>query len=242
MRNLKLTLEYDGTGFSGWQVQRKERTVQGVLEEALGRLLGERIRVVGAGRTDAGVHALGQVANFKTENPMPAGRIERALEGMLPEDVAVRKVEEVPPDFHARFSAKARRYRYKIYLRRKAVGRQYGWFVPYKLDLRRMEEAAGEILGEHDFSAFCIASSVPERPICKVSEAGWSVGDGEVQFEMVADRFLHGMVRLLVGTMVEVGRGKLPVDAVGRALASGDRKFVGPSAPPCGLFLVEVMY
>ncbi|RKY59909.1 MAG: tRNA pseudouridine(38-40) synthase TruA [Candidatus Latescibacterota bacterium] len=242
MRNLKLTLEYDGTNFSGWQVQKEGRTVQGVLEEVLGRLLGERIRVVGAGRTDAGVHALGQVANFRTENPMPTERIERALDGLLPDDLAVREVAEVPPDFHARFSAKARRYRYNIYLRRRAVGRQYGWFVPYELDLRRMEKAAGAILGEHDFRAFCIASSAPKRPVCKVTEAGWSVGDGEVHFEVVADRFLHSMVRLLVGTMVEIGRGKLPVDAVEKALASGDRAFVGPSAPPCGLFLMEVMY
>lgn len=242
MRNLKLTLEYDGTNFSGWQVQKEGRTVQGVLEEALGRLLGERIRVVGAGRTDAGVHALGQVANFKTESLVPVGGIKMALNGLLPEDVAVREVAEVPPDFHARFSARTRRYRYNIYLRRRAVGRQYGWFVPYELELRRMEEAACAILGEHDFRAFCIASSVPKRSVCRVSEAGWSVGDGEVHFDIVADRFLHSMVRLLVGTMVEIGRGKLPVDVMGKALASGDKAFVGPSAPPCGLFLVEVMY
>ncbi len=241
-RTLKLVLEYDGTYFSGWQVQKDMRTVQGVVQEVLGRVLGEPVRVVGAGRTDAGVHALGQVAHFKTRNPMPTGRILRALEGLLPEDVAVREVNEAPPDFHARFSAKARWYRYRIFRRRRALGRQYGWFVPYKLDLARMEKAAGGLLGRHDFRAFCIATSVPERPFCTVSEATWTEGEDELFFDIVADRFLHSMVRLLVGTMVEVGRGKLPPEAVEEALTSGERKLVGPSAPAYGLCLMEVRY
>jgi len=241
-RTLKLVLEYDGTEFSGWQVQRNRRTVQGVLQEVLGGLLGELVRVIGAGRTDAGVHALGQVAHFRTHNPMPTWRIWRALDGLLPEDIAVREVAEAPPDFHARFSAKARRYRYCIYLRRRALGRQYGWLVPYKIDLARMGEAAGAILGRHDFRAFCIAASVPEPPFCTVSEATWTEGEDGLYFDIVADRFLHSMVRLLVGTMLEIGRGKLPPEVVGEALTLGDRGIVGPSAPAHGLCLMEVRY
>jgi tRNA pseudouridine38-40 synthase len=244
-RNLKLTLEYDGTDFSGWQVQPETRTVQGELEDALADLTGERTRVTGAGRTDAGVHALGQVASVATSLGLPAERIGHALNARMGRDVRIVRAEDVPESFHARFDAVSRSYFYFIGKAESAVWRRNRWFVRASLDQEAMREAMGILVGEHDFSSFCLVGSEPDHHRCRV--AGISL-ECEVDFgdilvvRITANRFLRGMVRSLVGTLVEVGRGKTSPSEFERILEARDRGAAGPTAPPHGLYLKEVRY
>lgn len=243
MRNIKLTLEYDGIDFHGWQIQPKFRTVQGVLEETIGQLLQEVISVIGAGRTDAGVHALNYICNFKTENPLPLEKIEKGLNALLPEDIVVHCVEDVSLDFHARFDARQRRYRYLITYDRTALRRKYIWQYQYPpLDLDRMIAATKPVWGNHDFQAFCAANSGVENYFVNVIDLSWQQHQNNLVFEITANRFLRGMVRSLVGTMVEIGRGKMKIDQMKKAIESGDRTLIGPTAPPQGLYLVDILY
>jgi len=242
MRTIRLTLEYDGTNFSGWQIQKAGRTVQGELERVLSGMLKHPIRVVGAGRTDAGVHALGQVAHFRTEHPIPVEGLQRGLNALLPDDVIVREAKEAAFDFHARFSAKRRSYRYVITRRRRAIGRQYAYFWEDPLDLEAMRDAAARVLGEHDFRAFCHAGAEVNHHRCEVSRAVWLEEGEELRFEITANRFLHNMVRILVGTMLDIGRGKSGPEWMDALLRSGDRTRAGWTVPPHGLFLVGVEY
>jgi len=242
MRNIKLTLEYDGTNFSGWQLQPKVRTVQGELETALRQLLQQGVRVIGSGRTDVGVHALGQVANFKTTTMLSLPSIQKGLNALLARDVVVLHVEEVSEDFHARYSAQKREYRYVISTRPRAVGRFYAWYVRYPLDVEKMQEASQCLLGEHDFRSFSLSGSPVKHYRCKVERAAWTEGADEVIFEIVADRFLRGMVRSIVGTMVQLCAAKVPVEQVKAILESQDRRAAGPTAPARGLFLTKVYY
>lgn len=242
VRNIKLTIEYDGTDFYGWQVQPGMRTVQGVLEEKLRTLLRRPVNLIGAGRTDAGVHALGQVANFHTDSPLDTESLWRGLNSLLPHDVVVHQVVEVPQGFHARFDAKARRYCYRIALRPRAIGRQYVWMVRYSLDLSKVEAASEPLLGRHDFTSFSTSDPEVKSFDCTVTELKWREEGEELVLDIEADRFLQAMVRTIVGTLVEVGRGKLPVDYVGYILEAKDRKLAGPTAPARGLCLMEVKY
>lgn len=242
MRTIRLTLEYDGTDFSGWQIQKSGRTVQGELERVLSQMLKHPVRVVGAGRTDAGVHALGQVAHFRTEHPIPVEGLQRGLNALLPDDMIVREAAEAAPDFHARFSARSRAYRYVITRRRRAIGRQYAYLWEDPLDLQAMREAASRLVGEHDFRAFCHAGAEVNHFRCHVTHATWLEVGEELRFEIAANRFLHNMVRILVGTMLEIGRGKAGPDWVDELLRSGDRTSAGWTIPPHGLFLVRVEY
>lgn len=241
-RNIKLIVEYDGTDFHGWQIQPGRRTVQGVLEEKLRTLLQEAVRPIGAGRTDAGVHAVGQVAHVRTHTGLSSDRIRHDLNSLLPEDIAVRDVEDVPLDFHARFDARSRRYRYCISRCRRAIGRKYSWYVSYNMDVERIREASSILLGRHDFTSFCVATSRPDRPFCTVTECQWTEEEEQIRLDITADRFLHSMVRVIVGTMVDVGRGRRSVEDVEAILRAKDRSQAGATAPAQGLCLMEVRY
>jgi len=243
MRNIKLKIEYDGTDFHGWQVQPKVRTVQGVLEDALGDLLGERAQVNGCCRTDAGVHAWEFVGNFKSDTRLEADRIRRALNGKLPVDVVVKDAEDAAADFHARHSCFARRYVYKITTARTAVFRRFLSYTQYDLDLVLMADAARALVGEHDFTSFAPASLDDDvSPVCHVLDASLRQDSAVISFDIKADRFLHHMVRNVVGTLIEVGRGRLDREQVGEIMRKRDRRAAGPTAPACGLVLMEAFY
>jgi tRNA pseudouridine38-40 synthase len=242
MRTLKLTVEYDGTNFVGWQTQANGRSVQEEISSVLTQVLQEPITLIAAGRTDSGVHARGQVASFRTASGLGAGSILIALNGVLPEDIFVHAVEDVPENFHARFDAKERFYRYFISLKPTAIGRQYQWYVKYDLNVSLMNEIASRIVGEHDFESFCKYDSEVKHHRCVVSRSLWTGSPGNLVYEIRSNRFLHGMVRALVGTMVDVGRGYTPVSSFDDILASRDRRRAGMAAPPHGLFLEEVLY
>ncbi len=242
MRNIKLTLEYDGTDFCGWQYQPRQRSVQGELETALGRLTQQKVAVTAAGRTDAGVHALGQVANFHTSSELPLVAFARGANALLPYDVRVLDGEEVPESFSARYSACSRAYRYVISNRPRAIGRQYSWHQPAGLDLDAMHKAAQAFVGSHDFESFCQAGAALDHYRCLVHHAEWRDAGDELVFEIRANRFVHNMVRIIVGTCVEVGRGALRPDAMNVILSEQDRRAAGRTAPAHGLFLLQVDY
>lgn len=254
MRTLKLTLSYDGTRLVGWQRQAEGDSVQGVLEEALARFEGGPVTVHGAGRTDAGVHALGQVASVEVAFAHDTATLTRALNAQLPEDVRVLAVEDAAPGFHARFDARSKTYRYCI--RNGPIAspfeRAFVWHVPQPLDVAAMREAASRLLGRHDFSAFrSIGTEVPDavrtlHTSAIIETAGFApaLGDGGplLTYEVSGDGFLRHMVRAIVGTLVEVGRGWRDPAQMDALLQSGDRARAGATAPPQGLFLVRVVY
>ncbi len=244
-RNIRLLLEYDGTRYHGWQRQADAATIQQTLEEALGRLTGQKVALIASGRTDAGVHALGQVANFRTGSTIPLKAFHEGLNSMLPSDIAVLSATEVPPEFHARKSARAKTYEYRILNRpnRSPLHHHYAWWIASHLDLPALAAAAAFLPGEHDFTAFRASGSDNKNPVREVLAAAWRDGPGGwLSFTIAATGFLRGMVRSLVGTMVEAGRGKVPAAKIAELLTSGARQEAGPTAPPQGLYLVEVFY
>jgi tRNA pseudouridine38-40 synthase len=245
LRTVRLLLEYDGTRYHGWQRQADADTIQEVLEQALARLTGETIPLIGSGRTDAGVHARGQVASFRTASAIPLKAFHEGLNSMLPPDIAVLEAAESPPEFHARKSARAKTYEYRILNRpsRSPLYHHYAWWIAQALDLAAMARASADLPGEHDFTAFRASGSDNINPVRRVLGAAWQEGSGGwLRFTITATGFLRGMVRSLVGTMVEIGRGKAPPALLVELLANGDRRLAGPTAPPQGLYLVEVFY
>ena len=244
MPTTRLLIEYDGTDFRGWQAQRAGPTVQGAVEAALATALREPVGVVGSGRTDAGVHARGQVAHFSTDAPVDVRRLVASLNGLLPPSVAVLAAEPAPDGFHARYDARQRHYLYLAATAPRALDRRTRAFLFPALDLDRMNEAAAALLGRHDFSSFCRTKSETVNRVCTVERARWTAGDrpGDLRFVVSADRFLHGMVRAVVGTLVEVGRGRRAPDEVADVLAARDRRAAGPAAPARGLHLDRVDY
>lgn len=242
MRNIRLLLEYDGTNYVGWQRQENGRSIQGEIEDVLEKMLQERPNVIGAGRTDAGVHARGQVANFRTQTHLGVEEIHGGLNGLLPDDIVVHQTKEVPLDFHARFSAKERTYSYHIIFKPQALFRKYAWHVKCSLNLHRMKVAADSITGSHDFESFCKANSEVNDYQCTVSISRWSMSGSSLLYEIRANRFLHGMVRTLVGTMVDIGRGYVPLQNFLEILGKKDRKEAGMTAPARGLVLESVLY
>jgi len=245
MRNIKLVLEYDGTNYAGWQRQKNALTVQQVVEEALYKLTGEKITVVGAGRTDSGVHARGQVANFFTASRIPAERFCYALNSALPYDIRALESQEVSHEFHARYWAKAKRYRYSICVRphAPAIARNYYYHVPDVLDVDAMNAAAQYIIGTHDFKAFQSAGSSVRNTVRTVYQARWIWEPPfYLHFEIKGNGFLYNMVRILVGTFIEIGRHRMPESDMKRILESRDRDEAGPTAPAHGLCLEEVYY
>ncbi len=263
-RNLRLTLAYDGTDFAGWQVQPDAATIQGTLASAIGRVTGENVLPQGSGRTDAGVHALAQVASFSTASPIPPENFVKALNDLLPAAIRVLEVREVPPEFHARRSARAKTYSYRIC--REPVCppflARYVWHFPYPLDEEAMAQAAGEMVGEHDFTSF--AAVDPERATRSVNHQGyegtrreveavvskvrsifsssWERAGDELVYTVRGNGFLHHMVRNLVGTFILVGKGTLKLEDLGRIVEMRNRTAAGPTAPAGGLFLVGVEY
>ena len=245
MRTIKLLIEYDGTNYLGWQVQPKGATLQGVLEEKLSFLTNEKIDLLGSGRTDAGVHALGQVAHFKTKSQLDVQTIQRALNSLLPSDIVIQKVEEVDEGFHARKQSKSKTYEYRILNRniRSAFHRGYAWHIPQTLDITEMKKATRSLMGEHDFSSFQSVGSPKRTAVRIVTRAEWEWSpDGFLRFEIEANGFLRQMVRAIVGTLVEVGKRKITSEQFQEILDSRDRKKAGPTAPAHGLFLREVKY
>ena len=242
MRTLKLTIEYDGTDFVGWQSQAEGRTIQDEITKVLEQVLQRPTTLIGAGRTDSGVHARGQVASFRTESQLGTGSLLSALNGLLPDDIVIRSVEEAPSDFHARYSARERVYRYTISLAPAALGRRYQWFVKYDLHPGSMNQAAALVKGDHDFEAFSRFDPEAKHYLCSVTSSAWTAMTDRLQYEICGNRFVHGMVRALVGTMVDVGRGYTSVEAFADILAARDRRRAGMAAPAQGLVLEEVRY
>jgi tRNA pseudouridine38-40 synthase len=244
-RNIKIILEYVGTRYHGWQRQANGLTVQEVLEECIGKITEEDIMVVGSGRTDAGVHAMNQVANFRTNTNIDETGLLRGINSLLPWDVVVKELAEVDASFHARYNAKSKMYMYQIYCGavRSALYRDFAWFVHDTLDVEKMREAAHLLLGTRDFSSFCGADCGIVNHVRTVMLAGLATDHrGMVKFCIEADGFLKYMVRNIVGTLVDVGRGKLSETEFMRITEARDRKQAGQTAPAHGLFLKAVKY
>lgn len=250
MRNLKLILSYDGSEYSGWQIQPGHATIQGTLASAIGRLTGENVLPQGSGRTDAGVHALAQVASFVTASTIPVENFVKALNDILPPSIRVLESVEASTEFHARKAARAKTYRYRI-LRSPVCSpflARYVWHFPYPLNEKDMAKAAGEVIGEHDFTSFAAVDPERGREDSEVSnvrtimDSGWNRDGEEFIYTVRGTGFLHHMVRNLVGTFVLVGKGTVPIDDFTSILKSHNRSVAGPTAPASGLCLVGVEY
>ncbi len=243
-RNLRLDLEYDGTRYHGWQRQPNAATLQGTIEAALLRLTGHPVILIGSGRTDAGVHARHQVANFRTTSAIPLRAFVQGLNSMLPPDIAVLSVHEVPPDFHARKAALKKTYEYHIINRpvRSPLERHFAWHLASPLDLAALQAAARFLPGEHDFAAFQASGSSVKTTRRRVFEAVWRQDREHFTFTITATGFLRGMVRSLVGTMVQIGQHRRPPEDLQALLDHPDRRRTGPTAPAQGLVLVQVAY
>jgi tRNA pseudouridine38-40 synthase len=245
MRRLRLVLEYDGTLYAGWQRQPAARSVQQTVEEALSTLLNAPTQIMGAGRTDAGVHALGQTAHLSTASELPAARILTGLNALLPADIVARDVADASEGFHARRDARLRVYTYAIVNRPRpsVLLRHYAYHVPEALDRGAMRAAAGVLVGRHDFAAFRVTGTPTATTLCTVTSLSIDEVDrGTILVTIAADRFLRQMVRLIVGALVRVGRGTLAAGAVAGLLDSRQNASAGPAAPPHGLYLMHVLY
>ena len=245
MRNLKIIVEYDGTGYHGWQRQRGDITIQQTIEGKIGVITQEKIRLIGSGRTDAGVHAIGQVANFKIESNIGERNLLRGINSLLPADIVIKRLVEVDERFHARYDAKSKVYLYRIFNSSvpSVLYRNYSWFVHSPLDIDDMEAAVLQLIGSHDFSSFCAANNDTldyTRNVINVSIHREK--NHIMKFSVEADGFLRYMVRNIVGTLVDVGRGELSPSKFIDIMEAKDRNMAGVTAPPQGLFLIEVKY
>jgi len=245
IRNFKMVVEYDGSAYRGWQRQKNDLSIQQVLEEAIKKITGQKVSVIGSGRTDAGVHALNQVASFRCATKLPVNSIYRGVNSVLPEDIVVKEMEEVPFEFHAQRDVKSKIYVYKICNQklRPALGRNYSWFVRFDLDLAKMRQAAKALIGTHDFSCFCATGTDVQDRVRTIKNIEIKNGqEGNIEIIVEAKGFLKYMVRNIIGTLVEVGRGKREPEEMKKIIDSRDRKIAGATAPAHGLFLMEVIY
>ena len=259
MHNIKLTIEYDGTGFNGWQTQtarnkqvtaKAQRTIQGEIEIALKKIFKGGLKLTGSGRTDSGVHAIGQVANFKTQSSMPTEEMQNALNANLPDDIAIIKVEEAPSDFHAQYSVKSKIYRYTILNRKTRCAQQknFSLLYPYKLNIRAMREEAESLVGRHDFKSFTASDpakrkkGVKENTVRTIKRLMITKKGDLLTLDIEANGFLYKMVRNIVGTLLAVGSGKLAKGSIKQILAKKNRNTAGTTAKPKGLTLLEVKY
>lgn len=246
MRNIKFEIEYDGTNYLGWQAQPKSRsrTIQAVIEKTLRHILQEKIKLVASGRTDSGVHARAQVANFVTCSKIPLGRLKVALNGLLPEDIKVIALKEERPDFHSRFSAKSKIYRYTILNRdySSPLLRNTVYFYPHPLNVKLMQSEARSLLGRHDFSSFRAAQGKEKNPVKTIKKIKFIKKKDFIYIDIEADGFLYNMVRNIVGTLIELGRGRLTKGSLKRILLSRNRRLAGPTALAKGLCLLRVKY
>lgn len=249
-RNILLTIQYDGSGFSGWQIQPGSRTVQGDIQACLGKICGAPVKINGTSRTDAGVHALGQRATFSLETGIPVDRLKMAMNNMLPGDIKIADAVEMPEDFHARFNSKGKKYIYRIMNRaeKDVFRRNYYYYVDKALDVERMREAASRIVGTHDFECFMAMGSTPQKTTVRtmfsyeVETVERENGAVEIDLAVSGDGFLYNMVRIMTGTLVEVGLGKKRAEDIDKMIESGKRSLAGHTAPPQGLYLAEVFY
>ncbi len=247
MKNIAMRLTYDGTNYHGWQFQKNGITIQQTLEEALSNLTGEEIKVTGCSRTDAGVHALDYVMNFKSGTEIPVEKLPYALNYKLNGEIVATDAWEVPDDFNARFSSKGKRYIYRIWngKMKNPFHRGYSWYLPYNLNVEKMKRAAEFFIGKHDFSAFMAAGGSQKTTVRTIRECSVSQ-DAELSqlltVTVEADAFLYNMVRIITGTLAEVGFGKIDAEDIPEIIKSGDRRESGLTAPPEGLFLKEVLY
>ena len=244
MRRIKLTLEYDGTGYAGWQVQPNGATIQGRVEEALEKVLREKVRIHGSGRTDAGVHARGQVAHFDTGSNLPLKNVRDGANTYLPPDIAIIRAEEAAPDFHARYSARGKIYRYRVLLRetRSPLFLNYACRFSPPIDVEKMRIASRSLIGEHDFSAFEASGSSIQDKVRQLDRMDIREEGEVLEFELEGNGFLYKMVRNIVGTLLEVGKGNLLPEDIKEILGSRDRENAGPTAPAAGLCLIRVLY
>ncbi|MFQ5628576.1 MAG: tRNA pseudouridine(38-40) synthase TruA [bacterium] len=243
MPNYKLLIEYDGTRFSGWQVQPDRRTVQGEIENALFVLLKERVRLTAAGRTDSGVHALEQVANFiSTQNDIVQNRFLRSLNGITGPDITINEIAQVDECFNARFSAKARQYAYHIATKPLSIGRKYAYYCHAPLNLEIIQEASTLLKDTHNFEAFTKYDPEEEHYLCTIEELEWRINTRKILFRIRANRFLRHMVRRIVGTLLQLGSGKLSVDDFSAMIEHQEKKKINFTAPAKGLFLEKVFY
>ncbi|HEV3101266.1 MAG TPA: tRNA pseudouridine(38-40) synthase TruA [Candidatus Dormibacteraeota bacterium] len=242
--NIKVVLEYDGSGFAGWQQQARGRTVEAELKRALRELTGRDHTVYAAGRTDAGAHAEGQVVNFQFEGKIAPARLAKALNARLPEDVSALSAEVVPDDFHARYAARWRRYRYRYLERpaRPALERGRCWHVGVPLDVALMSRAASALVGRYDWTSYCSASEPATARVREMRSAQVARNGDFVELELVAEGFLRGLVRSIAGALAEVGRGRRPPEWVSEVLSARDRQLAPKTAPAGGLTLMEVIY
>lgn len=244
-KTFKLTIQYDGTDYHGWQRQPGASTIQGEIEKRLSMITKQKIIIDGSGRTDAGVHAIGQVASFRVSSDLNADDYFRALNGLLPRDICITECKEVPHGFHARFNAIGKTYRYCIMNRilRDPFKRKYIWQFQKRLDLEAIHEATSYFIGEYDFKSFENTGSPRPHTVRHITSAVFQeLGDGMFHFEVTANGFLQNMVRNIVGTLIDVGMGRTRPEKIKEIIASKDRKKAGPTAPPLGLFLMEVYY
>ena len=245
MRTIKITIEFDGTNYYGWQIQREEPTVQQVLRNTISMVLDRKIVLHGSGRTDAGVHALGQVAHFKTESEMDVETLRKAVNRLIPKDMVIKKAEEVEEEFNARFSAKSRTYWYLIWnsFDRSAFLQRYAWFVPAPLDITAIKEAASCLLGVHDFTSFQGTESENGHAVREMHSVHIKkTRDHLIIFSVTASAFVKHMMRNIVGTLADVGKGKISAEEFRTILMQKDRTLAGVTAPPHGLFLKSVNY
>ena len=244
MKRIKLTIAYDGTNYCGWQIQPNGITVEEVVNKALQKLTEEEIQVIGASRTDSGVHALGNVAVFDTETTIPPERISYALNQRLPDDIVIVKSEEVASDFHPRYCDCSKTYEYHILNTRIPIPtkRLTNYFVSYELDIDKMRQAASYLVGEHDFVSFCNVRTDVEDTVRTITELEILKNGEEIMIRISGNGFLYNMVRIIVGTLIRVGRGFYEPEKVKEILAAKDRKAAGVTAPPHGLMLVEIRY
>lgn len=255
MRYIKLLIEYDGTDYQGWQSQKSGRTLQDILRERIFSITGEQVKLTGAGRTDAGVHALGQVAVFETRSKLPANTIMRALNAKLPQEIRILNSEETDSKFNPRYSALRKSYFYMIAIgtKQSVFFYRYLWDIKTRIDLDSMKEAASIILGEHDFSCFRGAGCSSKTPVKRIHSIDISrheeicfmtaaIKGDFIKIRIEADAFLRHMARNIVGTLVEIGRGKITSEIMKQILKSRDRRLAGPTAPAKGLFLEKIIY
>ncbi len=242
MKRAILHIEYDGTAYAGYQLQPYQRTIQGELENALNKLFKTPVRVHGSGRTDTGVHALYQIVHFDQPKELKNLNLKAALNTSLPKDIRVIRTAYSDDGFHARFSAKERQYRYIISLQITALDRDRVWQIYQDLDVDLMKKAAGIFIGEHDFTAFCSAQAEVDHKRCIISRSSWEFFDERLVYHIHGNRFLYSMVRSLVGTMVELGKGKLSLEELKSLLNDKQRKGLALTAPPQGLTLIKVNY
>ncbi|MCP4606749.1 MAG: tRNA pseudouridine(38-40) synthase TruA [Proteobacteria bacterium] len=245
MPAFRLVIEYDGTDFSGWQIQPRVRTVQGVLEQGLSVMLRKDIKIQGASRTDAGVHALGQVASFKSDTDIPLERLRRSLTALVRPDVSIVDAAIASEGFNARFNSTGKHYRYQILARPtpSPLIRHMATFVPQKLDLECMREAASRLTGQHDFAGFRAADCDRDTTVRELYEISITRDERDlVRVDVKGNAFLKNMVRIIAGTLIDVGKGRLSTETIDKVLETGDRKLAGPTAPALGLTLVEVFY